>query len=272
MTQRILLLLAAAGLLAGCSPRQYFQQPANVEETHDAVVRLEREQAALKEKIDAMEKAMTDQQELLNRNRADMTAQMETMSDQLRQITARLDEMSGRIERRVRTVPPPTAYPPPGEEPVEPAPAAGGDENMETVTPPDEAAPETPDASGPNAEQIYDQAYRDVTRGSYGLAISGFAEFLRLYPDHDLADNAQYWLAECKYVQDDVTGAREEFEKVLIRYPDGDKVAAAHLKLGYCALRLNETDEARRQFNELIRKFPTSEEARSARAKLATLN
>ncbi len=270
MTSRFAVLLLVAGLLTGCSPRQYFAQPASVEETRDSVRLLERDREALKQRIEQVQKAMTEQAEVLNRTRADMTTQMEALADQLRQISSRLDDMGSRMERRSRPSSLPPVYNPAGEAPD----GSGTGPDVETAAPPGDAG--VPAGQGnvesEGAEQIYDQAYRDVTRGSYGLAVAGFNEFLRLFPEHDLADNAQYWLGECRYVQDDISGASAEFQKVLSRYPDGDKVAAAHLKLGYSALRMNDKDEARRQFNELIRKFPTSEEARSARAKLATLN
>ncbi|TPW11396.1 MAG: tol-pal system protein YbgF, partial [bacterium] len=85
------------------------------------------------------------------------------------------------------------------------------------------------------------------------------------------ADNSQYWLGECFYVQDKVSEAAREFEKVINEHQDGDKVPAAYLKLGYCALRRNDTAQARRWFDDVIRKFPSSEEARSARNKLASI-
>src|SRR2546422_8590803 len=39
-------------------------------------------------------------------------------------------------------------------------------------------------------------AYIDFSKGSYSLAIAGFREFLRRYPDHELAGSAQYWIGE----------------------------------------------------------------------------
>ena len=72
-------------------------------------------------------------------------------------------------------------------------------------------------------------------------------------------------------MQDQVSEASREFEKVVNEHPRGDKVPAAYLKLGYCSLRKNDNDGARRWFEELIRKYPSTEEARSARNKLASI-
>jgi TolA-binding protein len=78
-------------------------------------------------------------------------------------------------------------------------------------------------------------------------------------------------LGECYYVQDQVSEAAREFEKVVNEHPRGDKVPAAYLKLGYCSLRKNDNAGARRWFDELIKKYPSTEEARSARNKLASI-
>ena len=247
----LLVCLGLAVLLGGCSPAQYFAQPASVEETRDAVRAMKAQQEALAQRIEAIEKLLATLSEGQARDRADLNAQLGTLGESLQQVSSRLDDMSGQLQRRA---PAGSLYPTPVNPPVEPDTSLGGA------------------ASGVDPEQVYDSAYRDVTRGSYPLAIAGFREFLRLFPDHSLADNAQYWLGECHYVQDDPTKAAEEFRKVLDKYPEGDKVPAAYLKLGYCALRLNDGAGARRYLDELIRKFPASEEARSARAKLATLN
>jgi tol-pal system protein YbgF len=266
---RRLLVVAWTLAAVGCSPRQYFAQPANVEETRDMVRSLQEEQRALRERLAALESKLDEQGEALNRNRADMNAQLETMAENLRRISDRLDDLSGQMERRAgRAIPPPTLYPTPVNPAVEPVPEDGG-EGAE-APPPEVPAPG--DSLHVDPEQLYDQAYRDVTRGSYAMAVTGFREFLRLFPDHVLSDNAQYWLGECFYVQDDVTSAMTEFQKVLDNYPAGDKVPAAYLKLGYCQLRLNDKSGARQSFNDLVQKYPTSEEARQAKAKLATLN
>src|SRR2546421_277637 len=81
--------------------------------------------------------------------------------------------------------------------------------------------------------------------GGYLLAITGFRDFLRRFPDHKLADNAQYWIGESYLAlahsyanagqQDDkATQALEEavreFRRVITNYPRGDKVPTAIYK------------------------------------------
>lgn len=250
--------LFVAGGLAACSPRQFVEQPASVEEIRDNVRALKSSQEELARRIGALEGGLqTDGSRTVERD-ASLKADIATLTETLQRIAERLDDLSQQLERRGRSAPPPSLYPPPVTPPVEEA-------------PPD-APSATPAPAGGDAGELYDRAYRDVTRGNYSLAQQGFQEFLRLHPRDDLADNAQYWLGECSYVQEQIPEAAREFERVVTGFPDGDKVPAAMLKLGYCGLRQNDTAGARRWFDSLIAKYPASEEARAARNKLDTLN
>lgn len=257
----LLMLLTVAGGLAACSPRQYIQQPNNVEEIRDNVRTLKASQDELARRMSEVEQALRSDQDRQNERDVSLRADINTLTESLQRIAERLDDLSQQLERRARTAPPPSLYPNPVTPPVEPAPSG------DATSPPAPAAP-----PGGEAGELYDRAYRDVTRGNLAMAQQGFEEFLRSYPKDDLADNAQYWLGECHYAQDQLPEAAREFEKVLSDYPDGDKGPAAYLKLGYCALRQSDTAKARRWFDDLIRKYPSSEEARAARNKLSTLN
>ena len=255
----LLALVGMAGALAGCSPSQYFRPPANVEETTLNVRQLKTEQAELAKRVEGIEASLVKLQSIQTRNNADQNAQLDALLQKLREISNRIDELKEAPARQRAAA---SLYPRPtdggGVGPVPPA--AGGDSTA------------TPDADPADPQQLYDVAYKDVTRGSYGLAVSGFQEFLRLFPQNPLSDNAQYWLGECAYTQNDLPKAIDEFQKVVKTYPEGDKVPAALLKLGYCSLRLNDTAQAKRTFDDLIKRFPNTEEARSAKQKLATLN
>jgi tol-pal system protein YbgF len=268
--------VALAGILSGCSPAQYFAQPASVAETRDTVRALKTQQDELVRRMEAIQKELEATTGRQAESNANLNAELGALTEMMESLSDRLNDLSGQIQRhppRVAALPiegggavsPDTSVVPPGEtlpgEPPALPPATSG-----TATPTAPSA--TPEI---NPEEVYDAAYRDVSRGSYALAITGFQEFLRLFPDHALADNAQYWIGECYYVQNDPTRALEEFRKVLDVYPEGDKAPAAYLKLGYTALKLNNTNEARRYFDELIQKYPRSEEARTAREKLASL-
>ena len=59
-----------------------------------------------------------------------------------------------------------------------------------------------PDAGKSSAaEEIYNLAYKDYIKGDYSLAIMGFRELLKRYQNDPLASEAQYWIGECYYSQ-----------------------------------------------------------------------
>ena len=79
--------------------------------------------------------------------------------------------------------------------------------------------------SATNPEALYRSAYEDYMRGNYDLAADGFAEYLRRYPNTELADNALYWIGECFDAQEKSQEALDTFTLVLEDYPNSDKAA-----------------------------------------------
>jgi len=133
---------------------------------------------------------------------------------------------------------------------------------------PDTAARKAAAKAELDPKTLYDTAYLDITRGHYDLAIMGFAEFIRNYSQHSLADNAQYWIGEAYYAQNKFPQALAEFQKVVDNYPKQDKVPAAMYKVGLCHQKLGDGSKASEVWKELIAKYPKSNEAALARERL----
>jgi tol-pal system protein YbgF len=136
------------------------------------------------------------------------------------------------------------------------------------------AEPEAPPAKRPMVEapedykQAYDAAYLEVTRRSYDLAVAGFREFIRKYPQSNLADNARYWIGESFYAQRRFKEAALEFERVIADHPGQDKVPAAMLKAGLCRQELGDKARADQLWQNLLKQYPKSPEALLAKEKL----
>ena len=120
--------------------------------------------------------------------------------------------------------------------------------------------------------KLYDTAYEDYQRQNYSLARNGFEEYLRLFSDTDLADNAQYWIGECYYAEGRYEEAAEAFKEVITKYPTGNKVPRAMLKAGHASLQLGRKDHARSMFQQVIDAYPLSSEADQARSRLKKLD
>lgn len=116
--------------------------------------------------------------------------------------------------------------------------------------------------------KLYDTAYEDYQRQNYSLARNGFEEYLRLFPDTDLVDNAQYWIGECYYAEGKYEEAVAAFKKVITDYPRGNKVPRAMLKAGHALLQLGRKEEAKSMFQQVIDAYPLSSEADQAKINL----
>ena len=107
--------------------------------------------------------------------------------------------------------------------------------------------------------------------GQYENAITGFAGLVMGDPTNDLADNSQYWLAECYYTMKNFKRAAIEFEKVFT-FPSTDKDDDAQLKLGHCHRSMGNFDKALEEYQRLIDYFPGSEFYEKARESIKQLN
>jgi len=118
------------------------------------------------------------------------------------------------------------------------------------------------------AQRLYDSAYQDFVKGQYALAQQGFAQYLQMLPESELADNAQYWIGECNYSQKKYTEAIQAFQTVITKYSAGEKVAGAMLKMSYAQIASGKTQTGKENLTALIKRFPQSNEANLARGRL----
>jgi tol-pal system protein YbgF len=213
------------------------------------------------------------------RQTEELAKRIDAQSTTLSSLTARLDELNARVDalgRRIASAPPAAPRPPAppsGTRPPSPAPTA-----------PAPTAP-APPAGGVQPHDVYQAAYLDFSKGSYQLAVAGFREFLRRYPDHELAGNAQYWIGESYFSlarthanagqADKVTPALEqavqEFRKVIANHPRGEKAPTALYKEALALIELKQPDRAQTRLQYLIDNFPQAQETPLARERLASL-
>lgn len=239
-------------------------------------------------------------------------------------LTGRVDDINGRLEalsRQARTAAQPATPPgqtpgsapppPPGGSATPGVPAPAGPGAPATAAPapsassgprpgapppivgaiPPTAAPAAPPPGARSAtggiqpQDLYQAAYIDFTKGTYTLAITGFREFLRRYPEHQLAANAQYWIGEAHLSQargysdggqndraaEELGRAVQEFRKVLANYPRADKAPAALYKEALALIELKQPALAQQRLQYLIENFPQAEETPLARERLAAL-
>ena len=129
----------------------------------------------------------------------------------------------------------------------------------------------TQQQEAPPPDVLYNNALRDYNAAKYDLASQEFSDYLRFYPNTDLAGNAQFYVADLEYRQGNYEQAVKDYDKVLEQYPTGNKAPAAQLKKGFALLELGRRTDAVRELNSLIKRYPRSLEADQARKRLASL-
>lgn len=202
---------------------------------------------------------------------AALNARLDALSAEVARVSARVDELSQRVETLGRGAPSGGAAPvPPPARAGAPAPSVA-------------AVPPPARSGGASAEESYQAAYLDFSKGLYPLAVSGFRDFLRRFPDSPLADSSQYWIGEAYFsmaratasqpdkARENLEHAVQEFRKVVVAYPRGSKVPTALYKEALALVELKQTALAQARLQYLVEHFPQSEEAPLAKERLAGL-
>jgi len=125
------------------------------------------------------------------------------------------------------------------------------------------------DAAG--IQRAYETAYSNYRINDYQGAIRGFDSFLKTYPKHQLAANAQYWIGESYFQLRDYRAAIEAQRRLLGTYPDSAKVPDALLIIGTAESTMGDNAAARKTFEDLIAKYPATESAEKAKGRLARI-
>ena len=118
----------------------------------------------------------------------------------------------------------------------------------------------------------YQAAFELLKEQRYEPAALAFQQFLVTFPDSELADNAQYWLAESHYVTQQFEKALSEFEVVIGTFPNSRKVPDALLKMGYCNYELMRWDAARGALTRVQTEYPETTAARLAGQRLQRMD
>jgi tol-pal system protein YbgF len=126
-------------------------------------------------------------------------------------------------------------------------------------------------AQAPPPDVLYNNALRDYNGGKNDLAAQEFTDYIKFYPDTDLAGNADFYLAEIEYKAGDYQKAVANYDLVLQNFPSGNKAAAAQLKKGFALIELGKQEEGAQELRHVIQRYPRTTEATQARDKLRKL-
>jgi tol-pal system protein YbgF len=198
---------------------------------------------------------VAEQNALLGRGLTERRQEDEAVTLGLRELAERVAVLGETLESlRLRGLPPPGEIPPGADD------AATGSA--------DATGAQGPAAAVPAPRELYSQAYADFARGNYDLAIQGFSEYIRSYPDTDFTDNAQYWIGECLYGKKMFAEAVEAWNTLFKDYTTSDKIPDGRVKKGMALERLGRKSQALVEYRYVVDRHPNSQAARIARERL----
>lgn len=266
------LALAAALLVGACSSKSDLEE---MEQTMIAEFReLGVRQDSLEREIRQLRSTLLDslraRQGSAFENRGELSRRLERLEEQLGRITALSGEnqrlLSG-LERRLSGDSGPAGAP---------GPDTAGD--ADTVPPdtvdeePADTAGDAPEGDASEPRQLYEASLQQFRRGSFQTARSGLEEFLSSYPDHQLAPDARFYVAETYAEEDEPRQALEAYSRVVELFPNSRRAASALYKSGLLERQRGNLEDARVFFSRVVNGYPDSDEAGLARDQLRELD
>ena len=125
--------------------------------------------------------------------------------------------------------------------------------------------------NAPPPDVLYNNALRDYNAGKPDLSAQEFSDYIKFYPNTDLAGNSYYYLGELQFKQGNYQQAVQSYDQVLQNFPSGNKAASAQLKKGLALVELGKQDDGVTELRHLIQRYPHSPEALQARDRLRKL-
>jgi tol-pal system protein YbgF len=189
----------------------------------------------------SMEKALKD-------SASEMTlikAQIANLEDQIKQIKNKLNVIEGQ-----QTV---------GRKETE---------ELKKESPHEQAQKQVKQAAPKDKVSLYEEAYDAFKDRKYKEAREKFETFMKEFPQDELADNAQFWIAETYYGEKDFEAAILAYEAVLKKYPKSEKAAGALLKQGFAFIEIGDKKTGKTILDKVTELYPASRQAELAKKKI----
>ncbi len=253
-------MLILALILVGAAPWQRATQESRIDALATKLTDIEAAQEGARRQFDQMRLDLDNTLEPLRVRLADygedmrgVESRLVALEEQLVLMNERLVDIADSLSSGAQPGPSGRGAGSPMPPPQPPAGAPGPSVARSAST------PSRPEPERSEADTLYSSAYTDYLAANYPLAISGFEQYLRLFANSDQADNAQYWIGESYYAQQQFQLARTAFQQVGRRHPDADTVPDALFKAAHCLVEMGEATRAVAELVQLVRQHPLSD-------------
>ena len=223
----------------------------------------------------ALQKTVQDMQANSGARLDTMSTQIQGISDNLQESLARMGKLNQQLtdaQNALQGIDAKLASnaPPASSAPGTPSGAAQSPNGLPPIPGAPTAAGTIPPAA-PSADLLYSNGLRDLNGKKYDLAAQEFGDYLKYYGTTDLASNAQFYLGEIAFAQQQYDHAIDAYSRVIDNYPKSFKLAPAHLKRGLALLALGEKSMGVSELRMVVRSYPGTDEEKRAKSKLQEL-
>jgi tol-pal system protein YbgF len=265
-TQRYAIILALLATLWLAAPpawgvsKEIVQLQTQVEDLQNRIARMQQSfdermgvmQHLVEQSTDNVNKvaaAITQLQTSLQKQQSESGTHVEQLSGQIQALNDTLDELKARLARVSKQLEDMQAA-------QQNLAAQQAQQQQAQVPPPD---------------VLYNNGLRDYNAAKNDLASQEFSDYIKYYPNTDLAGNSYFYLADIEFRQGNFQQAAKHYDQVLQNFPGGNKAAAAQLKKGFALIELGQKDEGIAELRHVIQRYPRSNEATQARDRLKKL-
>jgi len=254
----VLILLGLLALPSWGASKEIIQLQTQVQQLQDQMTQMKQSfdqqmgiiQHLIEQSTDNVNKVagqVTTLQTNLQKQQSDSGNHVEQLSGQIQALNDSLDEVKARLNRVSKQL-----------EDMQSA--------QQTLT-----AQQQQQAQAPPPDVLYNNALRDYNAGKNDLAVQEFSDYVKFYPNTDLAGNAYFYLADIEFRQGNYQKAAKDYDQVLQNFPSGNKAPAAQLKKGFALIELGQKDDGVSELRHVIQRWPRSAEATQARDRLRKL-
>jgi tol-pal system protein YbgF len=256
-----ILLVLLASMPAWGASKEIIQLQTQVQQLQDQMARM---QQTFDERMGVMKNlveqssdmsnkvaaAIANLQTSLEKQQADSGGRVEQISGQIQALNDTMDELKvrlGKVSKQLEDM-------------------QAAQQNLQQAQ-----AAQTPPPQAPPPDVLYNNALRDYNGGKTDIAAQEFGDYIKYYPNTDLAGNSYFYLAEIQFKQGNYQQAVQNYDQVLQNFPSGNKAASAQLKKGLALVQLGQKEDGIRELRHVIQRYPRTTEAVQARDQLRRL-
>lgn len=117
-------------------------------------------------------------------------------------------------------------------------------------------------------EKLFQVAMTDFNAGRYDIAMGTFNNISTQFPNTSVAQDAEYWTAECYYATKKYNDAEKAYLAYIKKYPQGSKLCVALYKIGLVYNKQNKEKSKTMAWKKLLEQCPDSQEASVVKAQM----